>query len=248
MAITLTTYSGQQMTPQDFAVLIDHLSGPANKLKLYGCSVSGSGSTLTVSDGWLLIKGRLCKVTSTSISVTLPASGSLYATCYAVVDLANTTAPATLTYSTSTSAYPSFADTANFNVVSGKAYQTLARFRVSTSGISGVANITSGSAGTDLASGIYVGESGLHIEWGSCTCSYQNPNVCKGTIKWRKAYTAAPIVITDIGQTENKPGDLTENSKTSDRTTTGCNVWIHRPAGDYGSTFKRGVLYIAIGY
>lgn len=42
--------------------------------------------------------------------------------------------------------------------------------------------------------------------------------------------------------------DLTENSKTSDRTTTGCSVWIHRPAGDYGSTFKRGVLYIAIGY
>ena len=188
MAITLTTYSGQQMTPQDFAILIDHLSGSASKLKLYGCSVSGSGSTLTVSDGWLLIKGRLCKVTSTSISVTLPASGSLYATCYAVVDLANTTAPATLTYSTSTSAYPSFADTTNFNVVSGKAYQTLARFRVSTSGISGVANITSGSADINLASGIYVGESGLHIEWGSCTCSYVNPNVCKGTIKWRKAY------------------------------------------------------------
>ena len=51
-----------------------------------------------------------------------------------------------------------------------------------------------------------------------------------------------------IGQTENKSGDLAENSKTSDRTTAGCNVWIHRPAGDYGSTFKRGVLYIAIGY
>lgn len=57
-----------------------------------------------------------------------------------------------------------------------------------------------------------------------------------------------PVVLTDIGQTENKPGDLTENSKTSDRTTTGRNVWIYGPAGDYGSTFKRGVLYIAIGY
>lgn len=130
---TVLVYPGEEMTAQDFAMLIERVTPEVSGV-LYGCTPTRQdSSTLHISAGWAVVRGRLVKITAGNIAVTLPSSGS--GTRYIVlkVDLANDVTPTEIDIETYV---PS--DLPDFNVDALQAYLSLGSFTVSTSGISGI--------------------------------------------------------------------------------------------------------------
>ena len=71
----LTTYPGAYLSEQDFAVLIDGLAMPYSAV-INGCIVTINGSTLSLSNGRVLIRGRVVKVTAGTIECPFSPSGT----------------------------------------------------------------------------------------------------------------------------------------------------------------------------
>lgn len=122
----LTVFTGSEITAQDFAVLIEQIT-PTKTGIIYGCtSTIKNSTTIHMSAGWAIVRGRLIRVDDGDISVPLLSSGS--ATRYLVfkVDLANNDTP--VVYSI-VDTVPS--DSSDFNPRLGVAYMQLASFTVS---------------------------------------------------------------------------------------------------------------------
>ena len=250
MAITNTTFAGQTMTPQDFAILVESLMPNVPSKKLYGCKVNGSGATITISDGWAVIRGRIIKITATTKTITLPSSGSIQGLVYIIVDLANVTTPADFVIATGTTMPSLPSDTANFNENTGKAYLELGSFSASTSAITSVSNVgASSDSSSTVQSGYIIMEGGLHLEWGTIRCKRANNWVCgPGVVTFKRPFSREPWVFTTVNDTKNASEELAENSKNTNRSTTQCYVWVHRPAGGIGAGYFRDCFYFAIGY
>lgn len=131
MAINLITWAGQTVTPKSDAIIQDACAGRSGIL--YGCEVTASGNALTVAAGYGVIKGRLFEVTSTTVNVTLPSSGTQAGTLIIHLDLANTAEPIEITVETG-SYTPEQNEDANFD--SGVYEMVLATFSIASSGIS----------------------------------------------------------------------------------------------------------------
>lgn len=80
-------FSNQTMTPKAFGVLIENIIGDGI---LSGCGISYSGKNITISEGYLVIKGRVIQVTSSTTEVTSPLYASGYGRLKIVIDLSNT--------------------------------------------------------------------------------------------------------------------------------------------------------------
>ena len=133
MAINLITWANQTVTPKDDAIVQDACAGRSGIL--YGCGVTASGNTLTVASGYGIIKGRLFEVTSDTLSITLPSSGTLKGVLYIRLDLANSSEPIEITAMTGSTEHQMEQD-ANANFDSGVYEMELAKFDVTRSGIS----------------------------------------------------------------------------------------------------------------
>lgn len=137
MAITgrLTTYPGAYLSEKDFAILIDSLSYPQSGI-IFGCGVTVSGTTVTIGDGWISIRGRVIQVTNGTIDVPLVTSGT--ATSYIVAKLAiygSDASDGKVSFFLADSvAY----DTGNFNYSGGNAYLRLATLTITPTGITAV--------------------------------------------------------------------------------------------------------------
>lgn len=140
-SVDIKVYHGKTMTAQDFALTLEHLS-PVPKGIITGCSVTMiNGSTLNITAGWCLLRGRIIAITTGDIGVRLLSEGSPK-TQYLVirVNLANATGtygPIELQVLDSIPA-----DDANFNENTGIAYLKLAQFTVSTTTISDLVSET----------------------------------------------------------------------------------------------------------
>lgn len=138
MAISLITWAGQTVTPKDDAIIQDICAG-RNGI-LYGCAVSPNDNTITIGSGYGLIKGRLFEVTQTTVTVTLPSSGTQNGTLYIKLDLSNSSEP--IKFVAVTGSFTPTKD-ANANYNSGIYEMVLATYTVSTSGISSLARAES---------------------------------------------------------------------------------------------------------
>lgn len=129
----IKVYTGAEMTAQDFAILMEKVA-PTTSGVLYGCTVSiKNSSTLHITTGWCLLKGRVVRIEEGDLTATLPGSGTITRYLVLTVDLANSSAPATVTLEASVGT-----DTTNFNIQSGQAYLSLGKITMGTSGISSV--------------------------------------------------------------------------------------------------------------
>lgn len=72
---TLQVYPGAYMSEQGFAILVDGLSAVKSGI-LTGCTVTVSGTTLTVAPGWCSVRGRLVQVSGGSVSAAYASSGT----------------------------------------------------------------------------------------------------------------------------------------------------------------------------
>lgn len=133
MAINLITWANQTVTPKDDAIVQDACAGRSGIL--YGCGVTASGNTLTVASGYGIIKGRLFEVTSDTLSITLPSSGTLKGVLYLKLDLSNSAEPLRFIAVANSTQYQVQQD-ANVNFDSGVFELEMATFDVSSSGIS----------------------------------------------------------------------------------------------------------------
>lgn len=125
----LTTYPGAYMSEKDFAILMDAVTAEKGGI-LHGCNVTVSGTTLTITKGWFLIRGRLIEIPSNgTISVAHSTSGTVTKYLLARVAIYGNNTGA-VTYSIATS-IPADAD--NFNDNGGYAYCALATLSVGTS-------------------------------------------------------------------------------------------------------------------
>lgn len=128
-------FAGMELTAQDFAVLMEYLT-PETDGRLRGCTITASGTKLSISSGWCILHGRLIRVRANENATTVskPSSGSV--TRYAILSLNRDTGVVDLT---PRGFIPE--DTPSFNTTSvdnPMAYLNLAKLTVTTSGITKV--------------------------------------------------------------------------------------------------------------
>lgn len=136
MNASVKVFTNVQMASTDFAILMDAIVPyPNGKGVLVGCQVSKSdASTLAITEGWAIVRGRLVHVTSGTISV-VHAQTTTTKHVVLKVELSNTDNPGQITVETSVGE-----DSEDFNQTLGTAYLELATFTDSTSDISSVTN------------------------------------------------------------------------------------------------------------
>ena len=136
MSVSVKVFTNVQMASTDFAILMDAIVPyPNGKGVLTGCQISRSdASTLAITEGWAIVRGRLVHITAGTISVTHPQTSATKHVVLKVV-LSNSDNPGQLTIEDSVGE-----DSANFNQSLGTAYLELATFTVGTSDISDVVN------------------------------------------------------------------------------------------------------------
>lgn len=132
---SIKVYPGAEITARDFAILVDSLS-PESDGRIIGCSVSGSGTSVTVTSGWCLLHGRLVRVNGSGTGLTVSKPGSGTRTRYVVLGIDLVTGDVSLA---AMSSIPE--DTENFNTASGSsimAYLNLATLTIGPNGITKV--------------------------------------------------------------------------------------------------------------
>ena len=89
MAIELITYySGNGVTPMNDAIIQELITGPGGIFT--GCGITtANGNNLYIGEGYGAIKGRLFKITNTTVSVVLASSGTLKGRLVVKLDLSN---------------------------------------------------------------------------------------------------------------------------------------------------------------
>lgn len=135
MGVELKVYDNAVMTADDFAMIIEHIT-PSKSGILYGFTptISTEGTNVvSLSAGWVLIRGRLVKADKTDVTVTLPTSGSKTYNIVLVVKLSDTTAPVSVEFMETM-----IADTTYFNETHGTAYYKIGQVTAGSGGLSNI--------------------------------------------------------------------------------------------------------------
>lgn len=105
MAIELITYySGNGVTPMNDAIIQELITGPGGIFT--GCGITAAnGNNLYIGEGYGAIKGRLFKITNTTVSVVLASSGTLKGRLVVKLDLSNTEEPIVIEAHTGSTLY-----------------------------------------------------------------------------------------------------------------------------------------------
>lgn len=181
----LLTYPDHTFTPQDFSIMLERVSMVKTGI-MSGCEVAaviGSTNQVSVSAGWVAVRGRLVKLESGTLSFTLPQTGTATRYVLVTVNLENTSSPATVTVENS---MPSD-ETTYFNEQNGKAYCVLATIDTSTLNIT---QITRPEFGTRIDTVIPVSNG----QYGSGWTSVNNAIVNDLTVQGVTADTNQDIV------------------------------------------------------
>lgn len=150
----LLVYPGQELTPQDFAIMMERISVIQSGI-LSGCTITFSettSNTLNVAAGYVFIKGRLVKVLEGTLDTSSlsksAASWFVYAEIHLGGDLTIIEEPVSIYVSDTT---PRNADTENFNANNeGYATAILATINPSTNVVSQVTTPEIGTVTTFL--------------------------------------------------------------------------------------------------
>lgn len=138
-SISLVTYAGQTVTPQDDALVYESALGDGGII--YGGEVTlKNANTLHINAGHGVIAGRKFTIFASDIAIPLSASGTLLGRLYIHMDLGNTSDPIDILYETGNSLTPPVQD-ADVNIINGVFEFNLATFTVSTSTIADLSNI-----------------------------------------------------------------------------------------------------------
>lgn len=134
MGISLVTYAGQTVTPQDDALVYEAaLNGSG---MIYGGEVTiKSANTLHVGAGHGALCGRKFTIEETDIPISLTASGSLEGRLYIHMDLSDADEPISILNETAASLTPVIQDN-NVNIINGVYEINLCTFTVDTASIS----------------------------------------------------------------------------------------------------------------
>jgi hypothetical protein len=137
--ISLVTFAGQTVTPQDDALVYESALGDGGII--YGGEVTlKDANTLHIAAGHGVIAGRKFTIFASDIAIPLSASGTLLGRLYIHMDLSNASDPIDILYETGNSLTPPVQDD-NVNIVMGVYEFNLATFTVSTSTIADLSNI-----------------------------------------------------------------------------------------------------------
>lgn len=137
MAVELITYSGKTVTAMNDAIVNDSEMGASGIL--YGCEVSASGNVITILGGYGVIKGRLFRITTTTLNATLTSSQS-YGQVYVMLDLSNTSAPISFHHRSGASGYVDLIGDDDANYTNGNYFAEIARYEASPSAITEIHN------------------------------------------------------------------------------------------------------------
>ena len=139
MGISLVTYAGQTVTPQDDALVYEAaLNGSG---MIYGGEVTiKSANTLHVGAGHGALCGRKFTIEETDIPISLTASGSLSGRLYIHMDLSDADEPISLLNEIAASLTPVIQDQ-NVNIVNGVYEINLCTFTVDTASISDLVDV-----------------------------------------------------------------------------------------------------------
>lgn len=139
MGISLVTYAGQTVTPQDDALVYEAaLNGSG---MIYGGEVTiKNANTLHVGTGHGALCGRKFTIEETDIPIALTASGSLLGRLYIHMDLADADEPISILNETAASLTPVIQD-ANVNIINGVYEINLCTFTVDTATISDLVDV-----------------------------------------------------------------------------------------------------------
>ena len=134
MDVNLKVYPNAQMTAQDFAILIEGITPfPDGENIIKGCEITrASASSIAISAGYVLVKGRIVEVPASTITVTLP-SAQTTMHVQLTVDLGNVQSPGTIDIVTSIAS-----DTGDFNIDNGVVHMGLGSFVATSSDITTV--------------------------------------------------------------------------------------------------------------
>lgn len=134
---TIKVFQDAEMTAQDFALTMEKIT-PKTSGIIYGCTPTMKNSTTVhVSSGWVVLRGRIVRIEEGDATVSLPSSGTITRYLVAKVDLANVDEPSSVTVAASVGT-----DSNNFNIVSGQAYLSLGTITIGTTSIMEVTGVT----------------------------------------------------------------------------------------------------------
>lgn len=138
MGISLVTFSGRTVTPQDDALVYE--SALEGSGIIYGGTVTiASANTLHVAAAHGVLCGRKFTIEETDIPVALTPSGSLLGRLYIHMDLGDVDEPISFQVETGNTLTPVIQDS-DVNVTNGVYEINLAEFDVDTSSISNLVN------------------------------------------------------------------------------------------------------------
>lgn len=192
----IRVFPGTMLRSQDFAILAEKIT-PHTSGILYGCTPTiKSTSIIHVTAGWIIIRGRIIRVEDGDLSATLPTSGTSTMYLVVTVDLSNADAPCTIDLASSVGT-----DSANFNVVSGKAYLSLGKVTIASTGLSSITSIPSviPSTAAGSATNFTISTSG----WSSATTTVDGTAYYIYAISLKNCSDAHPEVM--IGATGTLP-------------------------------------------
>jgi len=154
MGISLVTFAGSTVTPQDDALIYETaLTGSG---LIYGGAVTiKNANTLHVATAHGALCGRKFTIEETDIAVSLTPSGSLDGRLYIHMDLSDTDEPISLLVETAETLTPVIQDS-DVNIVNGVYEINLATFTVDTSTLDNLVNVAPTiTQMDDLVEGIY---------------------------------------------------------------------------------------------
>lgn len=139
MGISLVTYAGQTVTPQDDALLYE--AAITGSGMIYGGAVTvKNANTLHVDAGHGVICGRKFTIEETDISIPLTASGTLNGRLYIHMDLSDADEPISLLSETAASLTPVVQNT-DININNGVYEINIATFTVDTATIADLVDV-----------------------------------------------------------------------------------------------------------
>ena len=139
MGISLVTFAGQTVTPQDDALIYE--AALLGSGLIYGGTVTlASANTLHIAAGHGALGGRKFTIEETDIPVALTPSGTLLGRVYIHMDLGDVDEPIAFMVETAESLTPCVQDP-DINIVNGVYEINLATFDVDTSTISNLDNV-----------------------------------------------------------------------------------------------------------
>ena len=133
MSISLTTYAGSTVVPQDDAMIYETTVNQSGIFR--GCAITKTdANVITIDSGWGMICGRHFKVRTEDIVIPLETEGEIPAQLYIEMDLGNYDAPIQFKYEKN-DPLSDMIQQEDINYINGRYQMQLATFTVSTTGI-----------------------------------------------------------------------------------------------------------------